>query len=282
MEMPNSHRSNTQRRGGLPNRRKPGCKSLCRLSVSSVGSAKGGKQIDRSQRNVNQEAPKCSAHRKRMVGSSGVPSSSRLDEGLCRRRRIWAQAADGLPGVAEGDMSKGNGRRKLGTTRGSPRRSRTAKASHISRPGETAVCPRVGRMGAISGDGPGQHNPDRSEAPWGRGRRALAWWRRTESLARHRTGQPGLTAGCAKDSGKPSGRDGMPGAGLTERTYGKALSEKPAFQPYRGKPAVRNDRGGGGNSGIIRSPKCASSLPDRGLGAIRTAKRRQEVREPCY
>ena len=36
----------------------------------------------------------------------------------------------------------------------------------------------------------------------------------------------------------------------------------PAFQPYRGKPDVRNDRGGRGNVGIIRSPVRASTLPD--------------------
>ena len=37
----------------------------------------------------------------------------------------------------------------------------------------------------------------------------------------------------------------------------------PAFQPYRGKPAVRNVRGDRGNVGIIRSPVRASILPDR-------------------
>jgi hypothetical protein len=36
----------------------------------------------------------------------------------------------------------------------------------------------------------------------------------------------------------------------------------PAFQPYGGKPAVRNDRGDRGNVGIIRSPNRASILPD--------------------
>ena len=36
----------------------------------------------------------------------------------------------------------------------------------------------------------------------------------------------------------------------------------PAFQPYRGKPAVRNVRGDRGNVGIIRSPVRASILPD--------------------
>jgi len=43
---------------------------------------------------------------------------------------------------------------------------------------------------------------------------------------------------------------------------GKVLSYMPAFQPYRGKPAVRNDREGRGNVGIIRSPIRASTLPD--------------------
>jgi hypothetical protein len=37
-----------------------------------------------------------------------------------------------------------------------------------------------------------------------------------------------------------------------------------AFQPYRGKPAVRNDREGRGNVGIIRSPNRASTLPTAG------------------
>src|SRR5258708_12308332 len=65
-------------------------------------------------------------------------------------------------------MSRRNVQQKLGTTRGSPRRSRTAKASRISRKvGEIAMCQRVGRMGLISVDGPGQKNPDRSESPWG-------------------------------------------------------------------------------------------------------------------
>ena len=73
-----------------------------------------------------------------------------------------------LPGDIEGGMPGRNMQRKLGTTRGSPRRSRTAKASRISRNvGEVAMCPRVGRMGLISGDGLGQNNPVWSESPWG-------------------------------------------------------------------------------------------------------------------
>jgi len=44
---------------------------------------------------------------------------------------------------------------------------------------------------------------------------------------------------------------------------GKVSSDTPAFQPYWGKPAVRNDREDRGNVGIIRSPVRASILPDR-------------------
>jgi hypothetical protein len=43
------------------------------------------------------------------------------------------------------------------------------------------------------------------------------------------------------------------------------------LKPYRGKPAVRNFRGGDGNVGIIRSPLRAIALPDNRvlLSAIR-------------
>ncbi len=67
-----------------------------------------------------------------------------------------------------------------------------------------------------------------------------------------------------KGGSKPTCGERMPGAGLNKRHGGKAPSEMPAFQPYWGKPAVRNDRGGRGNVGIIRSPVRASILPDSG------------------
>ena len=56
---------------------------------------------------------------------------------------------------------------------------------------------------------------------------------------------------------------GTLGASLTEARSGKALSDRPALEPYRGKPAVRNLRGDRGNVGIIRSPVRASILPDQ-------------------
>jgi hypothetical protein len=55
---------------------------------------------------------------------------------------------------------------------------------------------------------------------------------------------------------------GMLGASLTAARSGKALSDKPALEPYRGKPAVRHLREDDGNGGIIRSPIRAIVLPD--------------------
>src|SRR5215471_13635905 len=63
-----------------------------------------------------------------------------------------------------------------------------------------------------------------------------------------------ITTKCAKGRHKPNIGRRMPGAGLSRRMHGKVLPYMPAFQPYRGKPAVRNDREGRGNVGIIRSP----------------------------
>ena len=75
----------------------------------------------------------------------------------------------GLLGVEGDDMSRRNEQRKRGSTRGSPRRSRTAKASRISRPAAKSRCAcEWGGWGHVSEDGPGQNNPDRSEDPWGR------------------------------------------------------------------------------------------------------------------
>ena len=49
---------------------------------------------------------------------------------------------------------------------------------------------------------------------------------------------------------------------MANQLAGKAPSDSPALKPYRGKPAVRNFRGGDGNVGIIRSPVRAIALPD--------------------
>ena len=63
-----------------------------------------------------------------------------------------------------------SGQQKPGTARGSPRRSRTAKASRISRYAAKSRRAREwGGWGRLSDDGPEQHNPDPSEDPWGGG-----------------------------------------------------------------------------------------------------------------
>ena len=71
-----------------------------------------------------------------------------------------------------------------------------------------------------------------------------------------------LTPRCTKGGCKLDDRQRMPGAGLSCRRSRKAPLGKPTFQPYWGKPAVRNDRGDRRNVGIIRSPVRASILPD--------------------
>src|SRR6516165_7600624 len=87
--------------------------------------------------------------------------------------KFWTEAMIELPGVREDGMLGRNGQRKPGTTRGSPRRSRTAKASPISRSAVKSRCARKWDGGRLSDDGPRQHNSNRSEDPWGGGRPTL-------------------------------------------------------------------------------------------------------------
>ena len=68
---------------------------------------------------------------------------------------------------------------------------------------------------------------------------------------------------------------------MANQFAGKALSEIPALKPYRGKPAVRNFRGGDGNVGIIRSPVRAIALPDN-RHVVRNERVLQERRERIH
>src|SRR5215510_6773674 len=82
---------------------------------------------------------------------------------------LWNSWMFELPGVVEDGMSGRNRQRKLRTARGLPRRSRTAKASRISRRAVKSRCAcEWGGWGRLSVDGSGQHNPIRSEDPCGR------------------------------------------------------------------------------------------------------------------
>src|SRR5260370_42401709 len=100
---------------------------------------------------------------------------------------------------------------KLRTSRGSPRHMRicTAKASRISRETVKSGCAcEWGGWGRLSEDGPGQHNPDRSEGPWGRAADPLA--RRGSQAAPHLTQSRESTraAESTKDDGKPARWEG--------------------------------------------------------------------------
>src|SRR6266566_5751129 len=66
---------------------------------------------------------------------------------------------------------------------------------------------------------------------------------------------------CTKGGRKPNICRCMLGAVLSWRSSGKAPSEMSALQPYRGKPAVRNDRGDRGNVGIIEARSAPRSYP---------------------
>jgi hypothetical protein len=176
---------------------------------------------------------------------------------------IWEQASDEHSGGVEDGMSGKSGQRKHGTTRGSPRRSRTAKALRIIGTAEkTRRACEWGGWGRLSVDGPGQNNPDRSEGPWGRAAGAA------RMAASHRAGfldsDRGFRCGhggreCRKQTRE---RAGHAGSGLTCTDKGQAPTERPALEPYWGKLAVRNLRGDDGNVGIIRSPVRAIVLPD--------------------
>src|SRR5262245_62212716 len=97
-----------------------------------------------------------------------------------------------LPGDVEDDMLGRIDRQKRGTTRGSPRRSRTAKAAHISRRAMKLCCAHEwGGWGRLSVDGSRQHNSNRSEGPWSRATHVarMAVLHRTGDL-RHRAEDP--------------------------------------------------------------------------------------------
>jgi hypothetical protein len=83
---------------------------------------------------------------------------------------FWIETMIELPEVIEDGMSGRNEQRKPGTARGSPRRSRTAKASRISRFAVKSRCAHEwDGWGRISDGGSGHYNPNPSEDPWGGG-----------------------------------------------------------------------------------------------------------------
>ena len=115
---------------------------------------KGASNLVGRSKCVNREAPKDVPRAKRIAGGLGVPSRSDLGEGDVGID-VLDQTMIELPGVIESGMPRRNGQRKPGTTRGSPRRSRTAKALRISRHAVKSQCAHGwGGWGRLSDDGP--------------------------------------------------------------------------------------------------------------------------------
>src|SRR4029434_8633414 len=74
---------------------------------------------------------------------------------------------------------------------------------------------------------------------------------RDRALGPTQCGISDVATKCTKGGRKPNIRRCTLGAVLKLAMSGKAPSEMSALQPYRGKPAVRNDREDRGNVGII-------------------------------
>src|SRR5713226_2251771 len=122
----------------------------------------------------------------------------------------------GLPGVGEDGMPGRNEQRKPGTARGSPRRSRTAKASRISRYAVKSRCAcEWGGWGRLSDDGPGHYNPDPSEGPWGGGLPSLHGGALSSPRLPTQSGSTVATTRCTKGECKPADGQRMLGADLS-------------------------------------------------------------------
>ena len=124
-------------------------------------------------------------------------------------------------------MSGRNGQRKHGTTRGRPRRSRRGRAARRSRgAAKSRGAGEWGGWGRVSDEGLGQHNPDRSEGPWGSARDRAHGGAGGAALLDTVRGF-GVGAKRTAGGGKPWRGTGMPGAGLTGARAGRPHSSRP-------------------------------------------------------
>src|SRR5215204_5555295 len=167
------------------------------------------------------------AHMKRIVEVLGVSSPCSLGEdhvGIV----ILDDTMSELPGVGEGGMSGRNVQRKLGTTRGSLRRSRTAKTSRISCRAVKSRCAHEwGGWGRLSDDGSRQHNSGQSEDPWGGGLPHLHGGAPSHGWPDTAREYRDVTK-CAKGGHKPTTSQRMLGAGLSWMVAGRC---RPKCQP---------------------------------------------------
>jgi hypothetical protein len=156
-----------------------------------------------------------------------VPSCSDLGEGHVDID-VLDQTMIELPGVIEDGMLGRNGQRKPGTTRGSPRRSRTAKALRISCHAAKSRCAcGWGGWGRLSDDGSRQHNSGQSEDPWGGGLPHLHGGAPSHGWPDTAREYRDVTK-CAKGGHKPTTSQRMLGAGLSWMVEGRC---RPKCQP---------------------------------------------------
>src|SRR6516162_7911356 len=87
---------------------------------------------------------------------------------------------------------------------------------------------------------------------------------RDRALGPTQCGISDVATKCTKGGRKPKHLPVYAGSSLKLAMSGKAPSEMSALQPYRGKPAVRNDRGDRGNVGIIEARSAPRSYPTAG------------------
>src|SRR5262249_29666435 len=78
-----------------------------------------------------------------------------------------------------------------------------------------------------------------------------------------------LTPRCTKGGCKLDDGQRMPGAGLSCRRSRKAPLGKPTFQPYWGKPAVRNDREDRGKEQPTRPQSSGVQVPAPPIACLR-------------
>jgi len=149
---------------------------------------------------------------------------------------LWEHAADEHSGGVEDGMSVKSGQRKHGTTRGSPRHSRTAKALRITgSAGKSQRAHEWGGRGRLSDDGPGQNNPDRSEGPRGRAAGAALM------AASHRAGLLDPDRGFRRGHGgrerqmQTRARTGYAGRRLDLRVRGEGADGKASLGAVPGK-----------------------------------------------
>jgi hypothetical protein len=236
MKAPRCHRSHIRRREGRPNRRKLGSKSLRRLGqLGPVGSTReASKSAGRSASEVGSHEIR--PHGKWIVEESRVPRPFRTVEGQVSRAILLGSAARELSGVAEHNMSTQNISRKLGTTRGSPRRSRTAKASRITgTAGKSRRAREWGGWGRISVDGPGQNNPDRSEGPRGRAGCAARMAVLNRALCPTQSGTTGKATRSTNDGCKLRRGDGYAGSRLNRSSVEEGAVGKASLEAVLGK-----------------------------------------------